>query len=166
MNCYNISIDPKYVDAMMSLANTLSVNGNNNGTKEAIHILEKANQLKPFDSDVLNNYASLLNKLGECCLLVFALQSTCSRYIILNSIPHAMLLLLNLWDGPNLCFDIVSLTTDYHSNSIAIYEQALQHNPHHYIAMSGLARVLRKIGQNDKAEELFKRLMQVANYFM
>lgn len=49
---------------MMSLANVLSMNGDSGDQSEALQLMKKAAQLKPADSNVLNNYAALLNTLG------------------------------------------------------------------------------------------------------
>lgn len=58
-------IDPKYTDAMMSLANMLSMHGNTHDDIQALQLLKQAAQLKPLDSNALNNYAALLSKLGQ-----------------------------------------------------------------------------------------------------
>ena len=53
----------------MSLANVLSLQGNSEKL-EALQLLKKAVKLKPTDSDVLNNYATLLSALGQFSMCV------------------------------------------------------------------------------------------------
>lgn len=78
-------IDPKYTDAMMSLANVLSMNGNVRDDNQALQLMWQASQLKPTDGNVLNNYATLLNKLGSYFTFLFWLPN---RYIMLRSILY------------------------------------------------------------------------------
>ena len=47
----------------------------------------------------------------------------------------------------------------YLDESVSAYNQALQISPEHSIALAGLARVRRKLGENDRAEKLFRRLV-------
>ena len=60
---------------------------------------------------------------------------------------------LSLFPPPSLS------VSDRSGDAIAAYEKALSLDPRHTTAMTSLARVYRSIGENKKAEELFKRLL-------
>ena len=66
------SIAPGYTDAIVSLANVLSLQGNYKKL-EALELLKKAAKLKPTDSDILNNLASLLSTLGQSSMVLYTL---------------------------------------------------------------------------------------------
>ena len=47
--------------------------------------------------------------------------------------------------------------TDRNTDAIVAYQRAISLDPHHTTAMTSLARVYRSLGENRKAEELFKK---------
>ena len=49
----------------------------------------------------------------------------------------------------------------YLDESVSIYNEALQISPEHSIALAGLARVKRKLGETDQAEKLFLKLAHI-----
>lgn len=61
----------------MSLANILSLQGNSEKSTEALEWLRSAAKLKPDDSDILNNYASLLSSLGTICSVSLFVYKSC-----------------------------------------------------------------------------------------
>ena len=73
------------------------------------------------------------------------------------SLPPFLSLDLSL--PPSLSSPSLSLLSDRSADAIAAYEKALSLDPRHTTAMTSLARVYRSIGENEKAEELFKKLL-------
>ncbi|EHB10174.1 Transmembrane and TPR repeat-containing protein 1 [Heterocephalus glaber] len=140
-----LQLHPKHSRALFNLGNLLK---SQEKKEEAVALLKESIKYGPEFADAYSSLASLLAEQ--------------ERFKEAEEIYQAGI--KNCPDSSDLHnnYGVFLVDSGSPEKAAAHYQQAVILSPHHHVAMVNLGRLYRSLGENDMAEEWYKRALQVA----
>lgn len=140
-----LQLHPQHNRALFNLGNLLK---SQEKTEEAIMLLRESIKYGPDFADAYSSLASLLAEQGRFKEAEDVYQAGI-RYCPDSSDLHNN-------------YAVFLVDAGFPEKAVAHYQQAIQLSPRHHVAVVNLGRLYRSLGENSKAEEWYRRALQVA----